>query len=74
MRQDAKMTTGNERFGGELAERMTCRGPTLVTVIIYLSGIKNKCYSIQAVKRDIHSTYIHVIQGKTEYCYTERQN
>lgn len=24
---------------------------------MHLAGIKNKCYSIQAVERDIHSTY-----------------
>lgn len=55
---------------------MKC-SPKLVAVIIYLSGIKNKCYSIQAVERNINSTYctyIHIIQGKTGHDHTKRSN
>lgn len=42
---------------------MTCSSK-LVAVIIYLSGIKNKRYSIQAVERDIHSAYCTYIDTR----------
>ena len=51
MRRDAVI-----KFCGWFPKVVMC-SPNLIAVIIYLSGIKNKCYSIQAVEG--YKQYIH---------------
>lgn len=47
--------------------------PKLVAVIIFLLGIKNKSYSIQAVKRDIFHTYCTYTSFRAKQHITKRR-